>query len=86
MDGTRSYYRCRKYSSNSKKSVITPFVVKGHDCCPMLFKYDLSKAELQYVDKVDKSLKKEVDGFRYSYIQLFGQKTHLLFVKCDEKV
>ncbi|XP_054168046.1 actin-related protein 2/3 complex subunit 1A-like [Oppia nitens] len=38
-------------------------IAAGHDCCPMLFKYDMSKAELQYVDKVDKSLKKEVDGF-----------------------
>ncbi|CAG2183801.1 unnamed protein product, partial [Oppiella nova] len=38
-------------------------VAAGHDCCPMLFKYDMSKAELNFVDKVDKSLKKEVDGF-----------------------
>lgn len=38
-------------------------VAAGHDCCPMLFRYDLNRAELQYVDKVDKSLKKEVDGF-----------------------
>lgn len=38
-------------------------VAAGHDCCPMLFKYEDIKGELQFVDKIDKSLKKEVDGF-----------------------
>ncbi|XP_054720433.1 actin-related protein 2/3 complex subunit 1A-A-like [Uloborus diversus] len=36
-------------------------VVAGHDCCPMLFKYDAGK--LTFVTKLDKSQKREVDGF-----------------------
>ncbi|XP_015921776.1 actin-related protein 2/3 complex subunit 1A-A [Parasteatoda tepidariorum] len=36
-------------------------VAAGHDCCPMLFQYDGMK--LTFVTKLDKSQKREVDGF-----------------------
>ncbi|RWS10321.1 actin-related protein 2/3 complex subunit 1A-like protein [Dinothrombium tinctorium] len=38
-------------------------VTAGHDCCPMLFKYEESCAKLEFIDKIDKSQRKEVDGF-----------------------
>lgn len=37
-------------------------VVAGYDCCPMLFDYN-EQGNLTFVDKLDKSEKKEVDGF-----------------------
>lgn len=40
------------------------FSSQGHDCCPMLYFYDDSCSELRFIDKVDKSLKKESDGMR----------------------
>ncbi|RWS30135.1 actin-related protein 2/3 complex subunit 1A-like protein [Leptotrombidium deliense] len=36
--------------------------MNGHDCCPMLFKYDEHTGKLEFVDKIDKSQRKEVDG------------------------
>ncbi|GBN27195.1 hypothetical protein AVEN_133490-1, partial [Araneus ventricosus] len=36
-------------------------IAAGHDCCPMLYKYDSMK--LTFVSKIDKSQKREVDGF-----------------------
>lgn len=39
----------------------TNIVVAGHDCCPMLFQYDGN--QLTFTSKLDKSQKREVDGF-----------------------
>ncbi|UYV71688.1 ARPC1A [Cordylochernes scorpioides] len=36
-------------------------IVAGYDCCPMLFQY--KQDQLTFVSKLDKSQKKEVDGF-----------------------
>lgn len=40
-------------------------VLQGHDCCPMLYYYDDYSGEIRFIDKVDKSQKKETDGFRW---------------------
>ena len=37
--------------------------MQGHDCYPMLFKYSSSSGKLEFVEKVDKSERKEADGF-----------------------
>ncbi|KAI7688055.1 hypothetical protein SSS_00610 [Sarcoptes scabiei] len=39
-------------------------VTAGHDCCPMLYCYDDYSGEIRFLGKIDKSLKKEADGFR----------------------
>lgn len=49
------YLTCAWASLNS-------IIVAGHDCCPMLFHYD-DRGQLIFVDKLDKSQKREVDGF-----------------------
>lgn len=38
-------------------------VTAGHDCCPMLYCYDDYSGEVRFIDKIDKSMKKEADGF-----------------------
>jgi len=38
-------------------------VAAGHDCCPMLYYYDDRNGEIRFIDKIDKSTKKETDGF-----------------------
>lgn len=38
-------------------------IAAGHDCCPMLYYYDDYSGEIRFIDKVDKSQKKETDGF-----------------------
>ncbi|XP_076305518.1 actin-related protein 2/3 complex subunit 1A-like [Tachypleus tridentatus] len=40
----------------------TTIIAAGYDCCPMLFRCD-DQGQLTFVDKLDKSQKKEVDGF-----------------------
>ncbi|KAF8771774.1 actin-related protein 2/3 complex subunit 1A-A-like [Argiope bruennichi] len=39
----------------------TSLIAAGHDCCPMLYQYDSMK--LSFISKIDKSQKREVDGF-----------------------
>lgn len=36
-------------------------IAAGHDCCPMLFKY--ANGKLEFLEKIDKSVKRETDGF-----------------------
>jgi actin related protein 2/3 complex subunit 1A/1B len=48
------YLTCA-WASNSS------IIVAGHDCCPILFQYNGS--QLSFVTKLDKSQKREVDGF-----------------------
>lgn len=48
------YLTCA-WASNSS------IIVAGHDCCPMLFQY--SGNQLNFITKLDKSQKREVDGF-----------------------
>jgi len=36
-------------------------IAAGHDCCPMLFK--CANGKLEFLEKIDKSVKKEADGF-----------------------
>ncbi|XP_037287171.2 actin-related protein 2/3 complex, subunit 1A isoform X1 [Rhipicephalus microplus] len=38
----------------------TRLLVSGYDCCPMVYEY--SKDQITFVDKLDKSQRKEVDG------------------------
>lgn len=38
----------------------TRLLVAGYDCCPMVYEY--SNGQLSFVDKLDKSQRKEVDG------------------------
>ncbi|XP_015792855.1 actin-related protein 2/3 complex subunit 1A [Tetranychus urticae] len=38
-------------------------IAAGHDCCPMLYKYDENSGKLECLEKLDKSTKKETDGF-----------------------
>lgn len=49
--------------SNPSVQLVSPAVIQGHDCYPMLFKHDESSGKLEYVEKIDKSERKEADGF-----------------------
>lgn len=51
---------------------------QGHDCCPMLYCYDDYSGEIRFLAKIDKSKKKEADGFRW--VCIF--KVLLLMHKC----
>ncbi|KAI1293620.1 Actin-related protein 2/3 complex subunit 1A [Halotydeus destructor] len=44
-------------------STVKFIVAAGHDCYPALYQYDEGSGKLDYVDKIDKSEKKETDGF-----------------------
>lgn len=56
-----SWYWFYKFASISSYF----FLLQGHDCCPMLYYYDDYSGEIRFIDKVDKSTKKETDGFRW---------------------
>lgn len=44
-------------------SLIPLFDYQGHDCYPALYKYDEASGKLEYIDKIDKSEKKQEDGY-----------------------
>jgi len=51
------YLPCLSLVWSSSNSIIAA----GHDCCPLLFKYE--GGQMKFVDRLDKSEKKEADGF-----------------------
>jgi len=48
---------------NSNFVFLLCIIKQGYDCSPVIYKYNSSNGKLEFLDKIDKSTKKEVDGF-----------------------